>query len=227
MSFKDSFSGRLGNQLMPLSDCEIRDPRMKRTRQLLQSALHSLLQQKTFDEILVQDIAEAATVNRATFYDHYTDKFALFDAMIAGDFHKFLEVRGIRFNGGCSSSALAGMILALCEYLKRLQGNYGCAQHTSSTALIDAAITLTIRRIVLDGLSEETGKLKSSREIVASAVSGAIFGAAKEWVQSADRRPVEEILPSLVLLVLPLLEGSDRSHAVPSPTKRRTKMRQR
>jgi AcrR family transcriptional regulator len=205
---------------MPLSDCEIRDPRMRRTRQLLQSALHTLLQQKAFDEILVQDIAEAATVNRATFYDHYTDKFALFDAMIASDFHKFLEERGIRFNGSCSS-ALAGMIRALCEYLKRLQGNYGCARHASSTALMDAAVTLTIRRIMLDGLPEETGKFKGSREIVASAVSGAIFGAAKEWVHSADQQPVEEIVPSLVGLVLPLLEGRDRSRATLSSTEGR------
>jgi AcrR family transcriptional regulator len=41
------------------------------------------MQTKTFNEISVRDIAEAATVNRATFYDHYTDKYALLDAMSA------------------------------------------------------------------------------------------------------------------------------------------------
>jgi hypothetical protein len=33
----------------------VRDPRIKRTRQLLQEALRKLLQTKPFDEILVQD----------------------------------------------------------------------------------------------------------------------------------------------------------------------------
>jgi len=33
----------------------------------------------------------SSTVNRATFYDHYTDKFALFDAMVANDFRKMLQ----------------------------------------------------------------------------------------------------------------------------------------
>lgn len=61
---------------MPISDCEVRDPRIRRTRQLLQSALQTLMQTRSFDEIAVQDITEAATVNRATFYDHYTDKYA-------------------------------------------------------------------------------------------------------------------------------------------------------
>jgi len=49
---------------MPISDCEVRDPRMRRTRQLLQGALRTLMQNKSFDEIAVQDITEAATVNR-------------------------------------------------------------------------------------------------------------------------------------------------------------------
>src|SRR5580692_10535191 len=70
-------------EIMPISDCEVRDPRIRRTRQLLQEALRTLLWSKQFDEISVQDIAEAATVNRATFYDHYADKFALADALIA------------------------------------------------------------------------------------------------------------------------------------------------
>src|ERR1700736_6545592 len=72
-------------QVMPISDCDVRDPRMSRARQLLQEGLRKLLQTKRLDEILVQDITDAATVNRATFYDHYSDKFAIFEAMIAGD----------------------------------------------------------------------------------------------------------------------------------------------
>ena len=76
---------------MPISDCEVRDPRMRRTRQLLQGALMQLLGSKPFDDISVQDITDAATVNRATFYDHYTDKFALLEALIAGGFHRMLR----------------------------------------------------------------------------------------------------------------------------------------
>ena len=79
---------------MPISECEVRDPRIRRTRKLLQGALATLMQAKSFDEISVQDITEAATVNRATFYDHYTDKFALLEALVAGGFHEFLDQRG-------------------------------------------------------------------------------------------------------------------------------------
>src|ERR1700752_1154789 len=101
---------------MPISDCEVRDPRIRRTRQLLQGALRTLMQSKSFDEISVQDITEAATVNRATFYDHYTDKYALLEAMIAGGFHRLLAGRKVRYDGSCPSAPTA-LILAACDYL--------------------------------------------------------------------------------------------------------------
>ena len=62
------------------------DPRVTRTRKLIRDALASLLAEKNFESISVQDIAGRATVNRATFYAHFTDKFALLDAMIRADF---------------------------------------------------------------------------------------------------------------------------------------------
>jgi len=211
---------------MPISDCDVRDPRMKRTRQLLQNALRSLLQEKPLDEILVQDITEAATVNRATFYDHYTDKFALFEAMIASDLHRLLEARNILFDGTCPSG-LAAIILAACDYLKQIHSTQtDCARQSSFTPLMDAAITLAIRRIVLDGLRKRGGKYRVSREVVASAVSGAIFGAVKEWFYCANRKPAEEIVPSLVRLVLPLIEGSNspRPAALRRPMRREQKI---
>jgi AcrR family transcriptional regulator len=58
------------------------DPRIRRTRQMLFQAFQDLLAEKTFDLISVQDIAERSTLNRATFYDHFTDKFALLEAMM-------------------------------------------------------------------------------------------------------------------------------------------------
>jgi AcrR family transcriptional regulator len=53
------------------------DPRVVRTRKLLRSALVSLITEKGFRSITVQDITDKATLNRATFYLHYGDKIEL------------------------------------------------------------------------------------------------------------------------------------------------------
>ena len=95
---------------MPISDCDVRDPRMKRTRQLLQGALRKLLQEKPLDEVGVQDITGEATVNRATFYDHYTDKFALLECMVGSDFHELLAAREVQFDRSCTSTLTATVL---------------------------------------------------------------------------------------------------------------------
>src|ERR1700712_4637873 len=92
------------------------DPRIRRTRLLLQQALGSLLETREFETISVQEIAEAATVNRATFYDHYPDKFALLECMVAARFQELLDRRGVKFGGGCAS-ALKAIVLGVCDYL--------------------------------------------------------------------------------------------------------------
>lgn len=51
-----------------------KDRRIEKTRVHLQNALISLLFERNYDEILVQDILNRADVGRSTFYTHFRDK---------------------------------------------------------------------------------------------------------------------------------------------------------
>src|SRR5574341_111212 len=53
------------------------DPRVQRTRKLLKDALVELSSERGFDAVTVAEIVRHAKVNRATFYRHYQDKYAL------------------------------------------------------------------------------------------------------------------------------------------------------
>jgi AcrR family transcriptional regulator len=57
------------------------DPRVLRTRKLLQDAFVELMGDHSFESITVQDITDTANVNHATFYRHYQDKYHLADAI--------------------------------------------------------------------------------------------------------------------------------------------------
>ena len=50
------------------------DRRVKRTRQMLHHALFSLMEEREYDSLSIQDITERANIGRATFYVHYKDK---------------------------------------------------------------------------------------------------------------------------------------------------------
>ena len=54
------------------------DRRVQRTREQLQKALLDLIDERDYDAITIQDIADRANVARTTFYVHYTSKDDLF-----------------------------------------------------------------------------------------------------------------------------------------------------
>ncbi|WP_221568774.1 TetR/AcrR family transcriptional regulator [Alkalihalobacillus sp. TS-13] len=57
------------------------DLRVKRTRKMINEAFLKLIQKKRFDSVTIQDIADEALINRATFYLHYEDKHDLLNTM--------------------------------------------------------------------------------------------------------------------------------------------------
>jgi len=189
---------------MPISDCEVRDPRIRRTRQALQGALRNLMQQKSFEEISVQDITDAADVNRATFYDHYTDKFALLDAMVAGGFHRLLAERNVMFDGTCPSAASA-IILATCDYLTSTHSSGDCNRNSAFEPLMEAGIVAAIRRVILKGIESKPTPEPLTPEIVATTVAWAIYGAVKQWFYTPGHAPASEIVQAILQLVVPIL----------------------
>ena len=91
------------------------DPRILRSRRMLMEALAKLLIKKEFEDISVQEIADEATLNRATFYLHYPDKNALLQAMTDVRFRDLMERRGISFTD--CDGALRAIALGVCDYL--------------------------------------------------------------------------------------------------------------
>jgi AcrR family transcriptional regulator len=178
------------------------DPRIRRTRLLLQKALGRLLETREFDRISVQEIAEAATVNRATFYDHYTDKFALLECMVATRFGELLEARGVVFGGGCSS-ALKGIVLGVCDYLAGMPG-LACERQLQLEPHMEAAVIAVVRGMLLQGMKDHPPTTGVSVEMLVATLSWGIYGAAKEWVKTPGRCPSEVVVEQVMGLVGPV-----------------------
>ena len=196
------------------SECERLDPRIRRTRGLLQDALKGLLRDKEFENISVQDITEAATLNRATFYAHYTDKFALLEELIRVTFLKLLNQRNVKFDGGCSSTFQA-IILAVCDYLSELQELHSPNQRQFEP-FVEATVIDQVRVVLLEGYKrhpEERTERAVPAELIAATASWAIYGAAKQWVNAPRRQPAEEFVKVAVELVRPILT----TRSVPTP----------
>jgi AcrR family transcriptional regulator len=148
----------------------------------------------------VQDITEAATLNRATFYDHYPDKFALLECLVARQFHGLLAQRGVKFDGTCSS-AIRGIVLGVCDYVA---GVPGTEKQRQLEPHMESAVVAVVRYMILDGLKQHPSDRSACPEMIAATISWAMYGAAKEWARMPERVPSEEIADTIMTLVLPI-----------------------
>jgi AcrR family transcriptional regulator len=178
------------------------DPRVKRTRNLILDAFFDLLAEKNFESISVQDVTSKAQVNRATFYAHFQDKYALLDYSINQLFMREIEKRTLN---AChySTDNLRNLILALCEFLSRLHSN--CAQpHQQFESLVES----TIKKQIFDLLSYwlEQSKLKISTDIPATVATWAIYGLASHYSHSRKRPVLDKFVDEALPLVAVNLE---------------------
>jgi AcrR family transcriptional regulator len=168
------------------------DPRIRRTRQMLFHAFTSLLEEKTFESISVQDIAERSTLNRGTFYDHFTDKFALLEAMMGERFTALITARMEQGVPDCKA-ALRQIIMASCDFLAEVTS--GCQKHQPQfEPLVESQMKAVMRRTLLPALRAHG---MENPEIKATMVTWAIAGAALEW--SREKKPSAEAFADTIL----------------------------
>jgi AcrR family transcriptional regulator len=166
---------------------------------MLQDALATLLTTKDFDHISIQDIAEASTLNRATFYDHYPDKFTLLQCMVRSRFSELMAMRDIRVED--CAGGLRAVALGVCDYLAEVPANGGKSHEGS----IQTAIVGVIRTMLFEAFRERVFGDNVSPEVVASTVAWAIYGAANAWVQNPERCTAEQMADVIDRLIKPVL----------------------
>ena len=187
------------------------DPRIKRTRQLLQQALMDLMKEKSFQAITVQDIAERATVNRVTFYAHFEDKYVLLEYTIRGMIKQRLHSQvpeGSLFN----PENVTQLILTVCEFVE--MGRQCPPPHGNLEPLMEKQIKAEVYEVLMAWLAEPSSaksKRRPTAEQTAMVTSWAIYGAAVQWSQQERPEPAQEFVQQVLPLILASLQPSAKS----------------
>jgi AcrR family transcriptional regulator len=177
------------------------DPRILRSRRMLMDALARLLMKKEFEDISVQEIADEATLNRATFYLHYPDKNALLQAMTGARFRDLIERRSISFTD--CNGALRAIALGVCDYLAETTG---CPSQLARIP-IEGSIIPVVEGMFKEGLALHGIAPGVDAALLATTAAWAVFGAARRWLQTPDRIPAEEMAARIETMVSPVLFG--------------------
>jgi AcrR family transcriptional regulator len=187
------------------SATEATDPRILRSRRMLMESLARLLKKKDFEDISVQEIADDATLNRNTFYLHYSDKNALLHAMTESRFRDLIERRGIIFTD--CDGALRAIALGVCDYLTE---NTSCPGQLARIPL-EGSIIPVVEGMFKDGLVHREMAPGVDAALLATTAAWAIFGAARRWFQTPDRILAGEMAAKIEVMVKPILLSASHS----------------
>jgi len=180
------------------------DPRVRRTRKLLQDAFRSLIHEKPLSEISIQHITDRATVNRATFYAHYHDKQDLAINVVKTD---MLTSVFELFNQRPAFNRQNMMLFSatVFEFLGKLYG--GCGKETDN---LDGSLFLAIQdelhSLVYNWIGHERAYLDlfpgSSCEAVATVISSSLYSGAYRWARSGRLQKADEVSREIVAVLV-------------------------
>ncbi len=179
------------------------DPRVQRTRQLLLEAFMALIQEKhNIHSISIQEIAMRATVNRATFYAHFEDKYALVVDWSREKFQRAL-VRQLPASSTLQRETLHRLILATFDYLA-LSHRYYRPSNRQFEPFYEIAIQQELYTLLLRWLKQAPSEGPLREEVVettAQVISWAIFGPAAQWCRG-DQSISKEVMAHHVLAIV-------------------------
>ncbi|HSK87111.1 MAG TPA: TetR family transcriptional regulator [Anaerolineales bacterium] len=178
------------------------DPRVRRTRSLILQSFEQLLTEKGFESISVQDVTDKAQINRATFYAHFSDKYALLDHAVSQMFKQEIEKRTLN---AChyTPENLRNLILAVCDFLFHVHSD--CAQpHQQFESLVEGNIKKILFELLSHWLKQTNTSI--STEIPATVATWAIYGLASLYSHNKKRPALETFVDEALPLVAVNLE---------------------
>jgi AcrR family transcriptional regulator len=169
------------------------DRRIQRTQQLLQQAMLSLLQEKPFEMLEIQEITERANVARVTFYRHYGSREELLMACIDA-VHEQMTPLIDQMLSGVADLTQDPPLLPLYRYAEANTRLLLALFNGTASALLQQRMRQHIVNQVFRGIHQlgaEVG-LSIPPMIAAQHIASSTIGNLMWWLNAGKPYPVEE-----------------------------------
>ena len=188
------------------------DRRVQRTRELLRVALFSLIREKGFEALTVQEIIDRANVGRATFYAHFDNKE---DLLLSGFETLRTSLKARQREAHLRRGRLEERVLAFSHDLFAHVSDHRDLFWAMAGKHSGAVVQTILRKLLLDLVREDVKSLlptaQSKRipaEVVAEFLAGGIFGVLLWWMGGRARPSVDELNATFQRLTIPVLKAA-------------------
>lgn len=176
------------------------DLRVKKTKNALYNTLMELMKAKSFEEIKVSDICNAALINRSTFYAHYNDKYELLKDAIDNLKNSLIEELNKNVKTSNTKEYYLEMISILLNHIEEKRSIYQQIMLNNRNSIM-----VDILYDVLDhDITSKIKKAKSEKipgEIIAKFYIGAVFNVGLIFLKNEKKYSKQEILEYLNRLI--------------------------
>lgn len=173
------------------------DRRVQRTQHLLRAALLSLIEEKGFEKVTVQDIIDRANVGRATFYAHFDNKEDLLVSGLDGLRAALKQLqRQEHLRKASSDERLFAFSHEMFAHIAEYRNVFRAMVGKRSGALVQQLLQKIVVDLVRDDLRAMAGRRddrSAPAEAVVQFVTGGFFGLAMVWASGKLSLSVEEI----------------------------------
>ncbi len=186
------------------------DRRQQRTRRMLRDALISLIVERGFDSLTIQDITDRADLRRATFYLHYATKEELLMTVLRETFDELVQqMEPLRqadaLGGKTQVETYAVMLRHVAEnahlYSVILGGQGGAAIARSIREYLAGHVLYALGRL-------PPADLKLPPEVLANYIAGTELSLISWWLEAGQPYPPDAMAPMLQQLILHGVQSS-------------------
>jgi AcrR family transcriptional regulator len=190
------------------------DRRVQRTQQLLRTALVSLIEEKGFEALTVQDIIDRANVGRATFYAHFDNKE---DLLVSGLDGLRAVLKGLQRQAHMRTPSSDERLFAfshemfahIAEYREVFRAMVGKRSGALVQQLLQKIVVELVRHD-LQAMVERRDDRSTPAEAVVQFVTGGFFGLAMLWATGKLPLSVEEVNALFRRLAMPGVKAALR-----------------
>lgn len=180
------------------------DRRVKMTKIFLKESLIDLLCEKDISKITIKEICERADVNRATFYAHYADQYALFESVK----DEFVDniLKQVPMNAEDERGTLQAILNILNYLLENLKLSRLFLSERSDVNFLKKIMGIVYEDVHLKFM--KFMKISETRAMFISSyvITGSI-GVVQNWFENGLKQTPEEVASIISELTLRMIEA--------------------
>ncbi len=173
------------------------DRRIAKTKEAIYQSFISLIAEKDFESITINEIAERANVNRGTVYFHYEDKYDLLNKCIEEHLNKMISVTTATDTNGQTVDLIQSSFLPVMNYFAENHHFYASMlANKGIPAFRERLLDIVSNHIKLH-INMEGNNRTYSKDLVTQFMSSAFVGVIEWWIVNNMPQSTNEVAEQL------------------------------